>query len=90
MINKEVEFKIPFSAMMNMIDVYAKSKAFCLDRITECETDEDYNDLDDNPNYQYYYGRTEMAEHWLNLCGVSPQAYIIQKAINNYLQYKFD
>ena len=42
MVNKEIGFKISYNAMMNMIDVYASSKAFCLDRETECETDEEF------------------------------------------------
>lgn len=90
MMNKELGFRISYNAMLNMIDTYAISKAFCLDRETECETDEEFDDLDNNPNYQYYYGRAEMAESWLNLCGVSPQSNIVQEKINNYLQYKFD
>lgn len=90
MANKEIEFKISYNAMTNMIDIYASSKAFCLDRETECETDEEFDDLDNNPNYQYYYGKAEMAESWLTVCGVSPESNIVQDKINNYLQYKED
>ena len=90
MINKEIEFKISYNAMMNTIDIYAISKAFCLDRETECETDEEFDDLDNDPNYQYYYGRAEMAESWLRICGVSPESNIVQDKINYYLQYKED
>ena len=90
MFNKELEFKMLYNAMINMIDMYANSKAFCLDRETECETDEEFEDLDNNPNYQYYYGRAEMAESWLTVCGISPESGIVQEKINNYLQYKFD
>lgn len=90
MINKEIEFKISYNAMMNMISMYASSKAFCLDRETECETDEEFDDLDNNPNYQYYYGRAEMVESWLTVCGISPESNIVQEKINSYLQYKFD
>ena len=85
-----IEFKISYNAMMNMIDEYARSKSFCLDRETECKTDEDFDDLNDNPNYLYYYGRAEMAEHWLILCGVSPASNIVQEKINSYLQYMFN
>lgn len=90
MINKEIEFKISYNAMMYMIDTYANSKAFCLDRETECGTDEEFDDLDNNPNYQYYYGRAEMAERWLTVCGVSPESDIVQDKINSYLEYKED
>lgn len=85
-----IEFKISYNAMMNMIDTYASAKAFCLDREEECETDEEFDDLDNNPNYQYYYGKAEMAETWLQVCGISPESNIVQDKINNYLQYKFD
>lgn len=87
MFNKGLEFKFSYNAMMNMIDMYASSKAFCLDRETECETDEEFDDLDNNPNYQYYYGRTEMAESCLRLCGVSPESNIVQNRIKEYSQY---
>ena len=90
MVNKEIEFKISYNTMMNMIDVYAKSKSFCLDRETECETDEEFGDLDNNPNYQYYYGKAEMAESWLTVCGISPESNIVQEKINSYLEYKED
>lgn len=85
-----IEFKISYNAMMNMIDTYASSKAFCLDRETEYEIDEEFDDLDNNLNYQYYYGRAEMAEIWLRTCGISPESNIVQEKINSYLQYMFD
>lgn len=84
------KIELSYNAVMNMIDVYASSKAFCLDRETECETNEEFDDLDNNPNYQYYYGRAEMAETWLQVCGISPESNIVQDKINNYLQYKED
>lgn len=87
MFNKGLEFKFSYNAMMNMIDMYASSKAFCLDRETECETDEEFDDLDNNPNYQYYYSRTEMAESCLRVCGVSPESNIVQNRIKEYSQY---
>lgn len=82
------KIELSYNTMMNMIDVYASSKAFCLDRETECETDEEFDDLDNNPNYQYYYGRAEMAEIWLRTCGISHESNIVQEKINSYLQYK--
>jgi len=90
MINKEIEFKISYNAMMNMIDAYANVKAFCLDREEECANEEEYWDLEDSPNYNYYRGKAEMAENWLRVCGVSPESNIVQDKINSYLQYKED
>ena len=90
MANKEIEFKIPYNVMMNMIDAYADVKAFCLDREEECANEEEYWDLEDSPNYNYYRGKAEMAEKWLKICGVSPESNIVQEKINNYLQYKLD
>lgn len=90
MANKEIEFKISYNAMMNMIDVYADVKAFCLDREEECANEEEYWDLEDSPNYNYYRGKAEMAEKWLKICGISPESNIVQEKINNYLQYKLD
>lgn len=90
MVNKEIEFKISYNAMMNMIDAYASVKAFCLDREEECANEEEYWDLEDSPNYNYYRGKAEMAEKWLKICGVSPESNIVQEKINDYLQYKLD
>ena len=87
MANKEIEFKISYNAMMNMIDTYASARAFCLDREEECANEEECWDLEDSPNYNYYRGKAEMAENWLRICGVSPESNIVQEKINNYLQY---
>lgn len=88
MTNKEIEFKISYNAMMNMIDSYANSKAYCLDREEECGDEEEYWDLEDSPNYNYYRGQAEMAEQWLRVCGISPESNIIQNKIKEYSQYK--
>lgn len=85
--NNKPEFKISYNAMMNMIDTYASAKAFCLDREEECADEEEYWDLEDSPNYNYYCGKAEMAESWLRICGVSPESNIVQNRIKEYSQY---
>lgn len=87
MVNKEIEFKISYNAMMNMIDAYASVKAFCLDREEECANEEEYWNLEDSPNYNYYRGKAEMAESCLRVCGVSPESNIVQNRIKEYSQY---
>lgn len=87
MINKEIEFKISYNAMMNMIDNYADAEAFCLDREEECIDEEEYEDLENSPNYNYYRGKAEMAESYLRVCGVSPESNIVQNRIREYSQY---
>lgn len=87
MANKEIEFKISYNAMMNIIDAYADVKAFCLDTEEECANEEEYWALEDSLNYNYYRGKAEMAENWLRVCGVSPESNIVQNTIKEYSQY---
>ena len=88
--NNKPDFKLSYNAIMNLIDAYADVKAFCLDREEECVNEEEYWDLEDSPNYNYYRGKAEMAENLLRVCGVSPESNIVQDKINSYLQYKED
>ncbi len=86
--NNKPEFKISYNTMMNIIGAYADVKAFCLDREKECANEEEYWDLEDSPNYNYYRGKAEMAESLLRVCGISPESNIVQNKIKEYSQYK--
>lgn len=85
--NNKPDFKLSYNAMMNLIDAYADVKAFCLDREEKCVNEEEYWDLEDSPNYNYYRGKAEMAESCLRLCGVSSESNIVQNRIKEYSQY---